>query len=86
MTDEEIIALAEKTKKQKYCPEYRVCLCGIYECHISCPNSYVDDILGVVCGDTIYETGFLDGFKAAMNEIVKDATPRVCSIIFKDTE
>lgn len=65
MSDEEIIELAEKVKKQKYCPKYRVC--GIYECHISCPNSYVDDILGVVCSDTSYDAGFLDGFKAAYN-------------------
>lgn len=70
MTDKKIIELAEKTMEEKYCPEHKVCLLGIDECHISCPISYVDDILGVVCGDTIYTAAFLDGFKAAI-EFVK---------------
>lgn len=69
MTDEEIIALAQKTREEKYCPQYSECLFDyrddIYDCSCGCPVSYADDC-NINCGDTIYEQGFLDGFKAAM--------------------
>jgi hypothetical protein len=80
MTDEEIITLAEKTKKEKYCKRHQCIEDGFPWCN-DCPITYE----GYECTD-LYSIPFLDGFKAAMNEIVKDATPRVCSIIFKDTE
>lgn len=77
MTDEDIIELAEKTRKEKFCPQYRECLYehrdDIYDCSCRCPVSYADEF-DIQCGDTIYETGFLDGFKEAMeyfNQIIK---------------
>lgn len=70
MTDEEIIKLSEKTRKEKFCPQYRECLYkhrdDIYDCSCRCPVSYVGEF-DIQCGDTIYEQGFLDGFKAAYN-------------------
>ena len=66
MTDEEIIALAEKTRNEKYCTQNTVCVCekpAIYNCDSECPIAYCDDCT-TLCGDTIYEQGFLDGFKA----------------------
>lgn len=60
MTDEEIIALAEKTKKEKYCKKYlRDSTEKPYECDLDCPFNYD----GMNCEDE-YETAFLDGFKA----------------------
>lgn len=82
MTDEQIIELAEKTKKEKYCDKYRAIISG---CKSECPFSNGYDY-GCNVAYSEYQQAFLDGFKAALNEIVKDATPRVCSIIFKDTE
>lgn len=73
MTDEEIIKLSEKTRKEKYCnfcEEPAIYDCS-YEC--KCPIAYFGDC-HIICGDTIYETGFCDGFKAAMeyfNQIIK---------------
>lgn len=59
MTDEEIIALAEKTKKGKYCKLY----CEKHElCSDLCPIADIVDCLH--CEDTIYKMAFLDGFKA----------------------
>lgn len=70
MTDEKIIALAEKTKKEKYCKMYlRDSTEKPYECDLDCPFNYD----GMNCEDE-YETAFLDGFKAAMeyfNQIIK---------------
>lgn len=68
MTDEEIKALAEKTKEEKYCK-----FCeepAVYDCsnECECPILYFEDC-HTTCGDTIYEQGFLDGFKAAMEYI-----------------
>ena len=66
MTDEEIIALAENTRKEKYCTQNTVCVCerpAIYDCDSECPIAYCDDCT-TLCGDSIYEQGFLDGFKA----------------------
>lgn len=85
MTNREIRELAERTRKEKYCKMY----CDGHDlrydsCSDFCPILDIVDALH--CENKIYEMAFLDGFKAAMNEIVKDATPRVCSIIFKDTE
>ena len=63
MTDEEIIALAEKTKKEKYCKKYlRDSTEKPYKCDLDCPFNYD----GMNCEDE-YETAFLDGFKAAYN-------------------
>ena len=74
MTDEKIIELAEKTRKEKYCPEYIEHFGRTVEiCSIQCPIAYCDDC-NELCGDTIYEQGFLDGFKAAIeyfNQIIK---------------
>lgn len=59
MTDEEIKALAEKTKKEKYCKLYceKPNLCSDL-----CPICDIVDCLH--CEDTIYKMAFLDGFKA----------------------
>ena len=73
MTDEEIIKLAEKTREEKYCTQNTICVCeesAIYDCDSECPISYCDDC-NTLCGDTIYEQGFLDGFKAAAEYINK---------------
>lgn len=61
MTDEEIIALAEKTRKEKYCDKYY----GENSCG-TCPLQF-DDETGLYCiQDTFntYTISFLDGFKA----------------------
>lgn len=64
MTDKEIKALAEKTKKEKYCKLY----CEKHElCSDLCPIADIVDCLH--CEDTIYKMAFLDGFKAAMEHI-----------------
>ena len=66
MTDEKIIELAEKTRKEKYCTQNEYMVCekpAIYDCDSECPIAYCDDC-HTLCGDTIYEQGFLDGFKA----------------------
>lgn len=88
MTDEEIRELAEKTMEEKFCPQYRKRLfehLDIYDCSYRCPVSYADEC-DIQCGDTIYEQGFLDGFKAALNEMCKDVDKHVCTITFQDTE
>lgn len=68
MTDEEIIKLAEKTREEKYCKKNIECICEdplIYDCNDECPIAYIEDsTCRTLCGDTIYEQGFLDGFKA----------------------
>lgn len=65
MTDEEIIALAEKTKKEKYCKRYlRDSTEKPYECDLDCPFNYD----GMNCEDE-YEIAFAEGFKAAMGYI-----------------
>ena len=75
MTDEEIITLAEKIYKDK--PQEGCVFCD--DCPIfSCPNSKG-------CVLTAYKQGFLDGFKAALNEICKDVDKHVCKITFQDT-
>lgn len=72
MTDEEIIKLAEKTRKEKYCPQYTEYFGGrAIDCSTQCPVAYCDDC-NTLCGDTIYEQGFLDGFKAAYNMLKID--------------
>lgn len=69
MTDEEIIALAEKTKKEKYCKKYlRDSTEKPYECDLDCPFNYD----GMNCEDE-YETAFADGFKAAMEYILRSS-------------
>jgi len=88
MTDEQIRALAEKTRESKYCTQNTVCVCekpAIYDCDSECPIAYCDDCT-TLCGDMIYEQGFLDGFKAALNEMCKDVDKHVCTITFQDTE
>ena len=65
MTDEKIIELAEKTKKEKYCKRYlRDSTEKPFLCDIDCPFTYE----GFNCEDE-YETAFLNGFKAAMEYI-----------------
>lgn len=72
MTDEEILALAEKTKKEKYCKRYlRDSTEKPYECDLDCPFNYD----GMNCEDE-HEIAFLDGFKAAM-ELVKNRAAEV---------
>lgn len=63
MTDEEIIALAEKTKKEKYCKQHQYIEDG-YPCCGDCPITYE----GYECTD-LYSIPFLDGFKAAYDKI-----------------
>jgi hypothetical protein len=67
MTDEEIIALAENTKKEKYCKKYlRDSTEKPYECDLDCPFNYD----GMNCEDE-YEIAFAEGFKAAMEYIAR---------------
>jgi hypothetical protein len=81
MTDEEIIALAEKTKKEKYCDKYNNgntdYFCRDSTCEEKhCPLFYGVDGYYDCCIDCedYYKDLFLDGFKAAMeyfNQIIK---------------
>lgn len=65
MTDEEIIELAEKTKKEEYCKKYlRDTDEHPYLCDLDCPFNYD----GMECGGD-YEIAFSDGFNAAMEYI-----------------
>lgn len=59
MTDEEIKQLAEKTKKEKYCPKFYI---GEDDCS-NCPITYE----GYPCSDD-YVLPFVDGFKVAENK------------------
>lgn len=61
MTDEEIIALAEKTRKEKYCDKYRAIISG---CKSECPFSNGYDY-GCNVAYSEYQQAFLDGFKSA---------------------
>lgn len=73
MTDEKIRELAEKTREEKYCKKNTVCICEtptIYDCDSECPIAYCDDC-NTLCGDTIYEQGFLDGFKAGYKNRIR---------------
>jgi hypothetical protein len=64
MTDEEIIKLAEKTKKEKYCKRYlRDSTEKPYICDLDCPFNYD----GMNCEDE-YEIAFVDGFKAGFKK------------------
>lgn len=76
MTDEEIKKLSLKTRKNKYCSvfcykqkpegaEYPCLREGF--CHPECPLTYYDD--DIVCETDIYDTGFVDGYKAALAQI-----------------
>lgn len=84
MTDREIRELAERTRKEKYCKMY----CDGHDlrydsCSDFCPILDIVDALH--CENKIYEMAFLDGFKAALNEICKDVDKHVCKITFQDT-
>ena len=81
MTDEEIIELAEKTREEKYCKKYIYKERGKQYCYLDCVFS--DGNYG--CRPQEYYTSFLDGFKAALNEICKDVDKHVCKITFLDT-
>lgn len=77
MTDEEIIELAERTKKEKYCDKYNNgntdYFCRDSTCEEKhCPLFYGVDGYYDCCIDCedYYKDLFLDGFKAAM-EFVK---------------
>ncbi len=61
MTDEQIIELAEKTKKEKYCDKYRAIISG---CKSECPFSNGYDY-GCNVAYSEYQQAFLDGFKSA---------------------
>lgn len=65
MTDEEIIKLAEKTRKEKYCDKYHAIISG---CNLECPFSNGYDY-GCNVAHSEYQQAFLDGFKAAMEYI-----------------
>lgn len=60
MTDEKIRALAEKTKKEKYCDKYRAIISG---CKSECPFSNGYDY-GCNVAYSEYQQAFLDGFRA----------------------
>lgn len=60
MTDEEIKALAEKTREEKYCKKYIYKERGKQYCSLDCVFS--DGNYG--CRPQEYYTSFLDGFKA----------------------
>lgn len=81
MTDKEIIQLAEKTRKEKYCDKYHIIISG---CNSECPFSNGYDY-GCNVAHSEYQQSFLDGFKAALNEICKDVDKYVCKITFQDT-
>lgn len=66
MTDEEIITLAEKTKKEQYCKQHQYIEDGCPWCG-DCPITYE----GYECDD-LYSIPFLDGFKAAMEHISRN--------------
>lgn len=76
MTDEEIIELAEKTRKEEYCDKYNdgksVCgMNGISCKDKNCPLFYSIDGWYDACIDIkdYYKNSFLDGFRAAMEYI-----------------
>lgn len=66
MTDEQIKALAEKTKKEKYCKKH----CEKGTCSDLCP--IIDTIECRACQDEAYTRAFIDGFKAALDVLIEE--------------
>ena len=62
MTDEEIIALAEKTKKEKYCDKFNNC----WECPLFAQYGQISECSDSEYRGSFYKKIFLDGFKEAM--------------------
>ena len=60
MTDEEIMALAKQTKKEKFCKQYFLPW-NCWQC------SFNRD--GIECSEE-YELGFIDGYKAAFDTLI----------------
>jgi hypothetical protein len=60
MTDEEIIKLAEKTKKEKYCLKFNNC----WECPLFKQYGQSSECLDSKYRGSFYTKIFLDGFKA----------------------
>lgn len=78
MTDEEIKKLSKKTREDKHCSrfcykkkpknaEYPALREGY--CYPACPVTYYDE--DIVCETDIYDTGFIDGYKAAFDVLIE---------------
>ena len=61
MTDEEIIQLAEKTRKEKYCDKFNDC----WGCPLFASYGQISECCDSKYRGHFYKKIFLDGFKAA---------------------
>lgn len=66
MTDEEIIALAQKTREEKYCDKYNN---GSVLPSEKCEHCPLFDNEVSTCCCNVYDVAFLDGCKATMEYI-----------------
>ena len=64
MTDEEIIALAEKTKKEKYWDKFNNCC----ECPLFAQYGQISECSDSEYRGSFYKKIFLDGFKAGYDD------------------